>query len=153
MQGLEYIAPNADSVRVSLGPWWQGRNKTNQSRIVVILLALPQGQWMKDFTIIRVNIDGAKFNDPGTGFFYGSQRWESGIEIPAKDQDFYALKNVPHGNMQQIIFPSKSTNIHKWHLFILPRVMKKAKPNIRYCTCNMDGVKMKLHGVFRARPT
>jgi enterochelin esterase-like enzyme len=42
--------------------------------------------------------------------FYGSVRWESGIEIPAHDQDFYALKAVPHGNVQQILFPSKSTN-------------------------------------------
>jgi enterochelin esterase-like enzyme len=37
-------------------------------------------------------------------------RWESGIEIPAHDQDFYALKNVPHGKVQQILFPSESTN-------------------------------------------
>jgi enterochelin esterase-like enzyme len=37
-------------------------------------------------------------------------RWESGIEIPAPDQDFYALKDVPHGKVQQILFPSKSTN-------------------------------------------
>ena len=36
-------------------------------------------------------------------------RWGSGIEIPAKDQDFYALKDVPHGQMRQIFFPSKST--------------------------------------------
>ena len=105
------------------------------------------------FHYYQVNIDGATFNDPGTGFFYGSQRWESGIEIPAKDQDFYALKNVPHGNMQQIMFPSKSTNLQKAHLFILLRVMKKAKPNIPCCTCNMVGVKMKLHGVFKARLT
>jgi len=42
--------------------------------------------------------------------FYGSIRWESGIEIPAHDQDFYALKAVAHGNVQQILFPSKSTN-------------------------------------------
>ena len=26
--------------------------------------------------------------------YYGSTRWESGIEIPAHDQDFYAMKNV-----------------------------------------------------------
>ena len=50
------------------------------------------------------------FNDPGTLNFYGSIRWESGIEIPAPDQDFYALKDVPHGKVQQILFPSKSTN-------------------------------------------
>ncbi len=45
--------------------------------------------------------------------FYGSTRWESGIEIPAHDQDFYALKDVPHGNVAQILFPSKSTNTQR----------------------------------------
>ena len=32
------------------------------------------------------------------------------IEIPAKDQDFYALKNVPHGQLRQNLYFSKSTN-------------------------------------------
>ena len=39
--------------------------------------------------------------------FYGSSRWGSGIEIPAQDADFYALKNVPHGQLQQILFSSQ----------------------------------------------
>ncbi len=56
-------------------------------------------------------IDGSEYvNDPGTGNFYGSQRWESGVEVPAHDQDFYALKNVPHGAMTQIMVPSKNGN-------------------------------------------
>jgi len=102
-------APNADSVRVSLGLGGQGGTK---------LVKADSGYWIgttagpmdEGFHYYRCNIDGATFNDPGTGFFYGSQRWESGIEIPAKDQDFYTLKDVPHGNMQLIYFPSKSTN-------------------------------------------
>lgn len=40
-------------------------------------------------------IDGAAVPDPGSLYFYGASRWGSGIEIPAKDQDFYAMKNVP----------------------------------------------------------
>ena len=62
------------------------------------------------FHYYNVNIDGGKFNDPGSLNFYGSVRWDSGIEIPAHDQDFYALKDVPHGNFVQILFPSKSTD-------------------------------------------
>jgi enterochelin esterase-like enzyme len=102
-------APNADSVRVSLGLGGQGGTKLTKvdSGYFVGTTAGPMDE---GFHYYRVNVDGATFNDPGTGFFYGSQRWESGIEIPAKDQDFYALKDVPHGNMQQILFPSKSTN-------------------------------------------
>ena len=62
------------------------------------------------FHYYHLTIDGGTFNDPGTLNFYGSTRWESGIEVPAKDQDFYALKDVPHGQLRQILFPSKSTN-------------------------------------------
>ncbi|MBI1387180.1 MAG: hypothetical protein GC154_01865 [bacterium] len=62
------------------------------------------------FHYYHLTIDGGTFNDPGALNFYGSIRWESGIEIPAHDQDFYALKDVPHGRVQQILFPSKSTN-------------------------------------------
>ena len=64
----------------------------------------------KGFHYYHLTIDGGVFNDPGTLNFYGSIRWESGIEIPAQDQDFYALKDVPHGKVQQILFSSKSTN-------------------------------------------
>jgi enterochelin esterase family protein len=43
-------------------------------------------------------------------YFYGASRWGSGIEIPAKDQEFYALKNVPHGQIHEQIYFSKSNN-------------------------------------------
>lgn len=36
-------------------------------------------------------------------------RWGSGVELPAHDQDFYALKNVPHGQLRELFFHSKST--------------------------------------------
>ncbi len=62
------------------------------------------------FHYYHLTIDGAEVNDPGTNIFYGSTRWESGIEIPAHDADFYAGKNVPHGNVQQVFFWSNSTN-------------------------------------------
>jgi enterochelin esterase-like enzyme len=101
------VAPQAQSVRVSLG----GRGGTS-------LTKTEDGSWMgttaepldEGFHYYHLTIDGGTFNDPGTLNFYGSTRWESGIEIPAHDQDFYALKDVPHGRVQQILFPSKSTN-------------------------------------------
>ena len=101
------VAPQAQSVSVSLG----GRGGT-------ILTKDEDGVWVgttagpldEGFHYYHLTIDGGIFNDPGTLNFYGSTRWESGIEIPAHDQDFYALKDVPHGRVQQILFPSKSTN-------------------------------------------
>ena len=106
---FKIVAPAADSVRVSLGLGGKGGTK---------LYKVEDGTWMattegpmdEGFHYYNVRIDGGKFNDPGTLNFYGSTRWESGIEIPAHDRDFYALKNVPHGNVQQVLFPSPSTN-------------------------------------------
>lgn len=102
-------APTADSVRVSLGLGGKGGTKLSKSA---------DGSWTgttggpmdEGFHYYHINVDGGIFNDPGALNFYGSTRWESGIEIPAKDQDFYALKAVPHGHVQKILFPSKSTN-------------------------------------------
>src|SRR5262249_18524147 len=65
------------------------------------------------FHYYHLGIDGGTFNDPGAQNYYGSTRWESGIEIPAHDQDFYAVKDVPHGRVQEVLFPSKSTNSTK----------------------------------------
>src|SRR5205823_10359828 len=48
--------------------------------------------------------------DPGSKFFFGANRWGSGIEIPAKDADFYAVKNVPHGQIRENLYYSKSTD-------------------------------------------
>jgi enterochelin esterase family protein len=97
-------APQAQSVRVSLGggtPLVKGED----------------GAWVgttgpldEGFHYYTINIDGATVPDPGSLFFYGSSRWGSAIEIPAKDEDFYAVKNVPHGQLRQILYFSKSTN-------------------------------------------
>ena len=123
---FKIVAPAADSVRVSLGLGGKGGTK---------LAKTEDGSWMgttegpmdEGFHYYNVKIDGGKFNDPGTLNFYGSVRWESGIEIPAKDQDFYALKNVPHGNVQQILFPSPSTGTSRRAFVYTPPGYEKGK--------------------------
>ncbi|MEZ0496425.1 alpha/beta hydrolase-fold protein [Sphingomonas sp. IW22] len=106
------VAPDAKAVKVSLG--LGGRGGT-------VLTKAADGSWMgtsegpldEGFHYYHVTIDGGVFNDPGAQNFYGSTRWESGIEIPAHDADFYALKNVPHGNVAQVLFPSPSTGTQR----------------------------------------
>ena len=98
------MAPQAQSVTVSLGgntPLTKGED----------------GAWVgttppldEGFHYYTMNIDGASVPDPGSLFFYGANRWGSAIEIPAKDEDFYALKDVPHGQLRQTLYFSKSTN-------------------------------------------
>lgn len=104
------VAPYADSVRVSLGVGGT-RGGTLLTKVTdSVWMGTTAGPMEEGFHYYHVTIDGGVFNDPGTLNFFGSTRWESGIEIPAHDQDFYSLKDVPHGHVQQILFPSKSTN-------------------------------------------
>ncbi|HRV49007.1 MAG TPA: malectin domain-containing carbohydrate-binding protein [Sedimentisphaerales bacterium] len=63
------------------------------------------------FHYYQIWIDGAAVPDPGSLYFYGAGRWGSGVECPAKDQDFYALKDVPHGQIRQNLYYSKVNNI------------------------------------------
>lgn len=102
-------APAADCVRVSLGLGGKGGTKLTKTEDG-FWVGTTAGPMDEGFHYYNVKIDGGKFNDPGTLNFYGSVRWESGIEIPAHDEEFYSLKDVPHGNVQQVLFPSKSTN-------------------------------------------
>jgi predicted alpha/beta superfamily hydrolase len=103
-------APEAQSVVVSLGLGGTRGGTPLTKTADTSWVGTTAGPMEEGFHYYHVTIDGGVFNDPGTLNFFGSTRWESGIEIPAHDQDFYALKDVPHGKVQQILFPSKSTN-------------------------------------------
>ncbi|HYW80268.1 MAG TPA: alpha/beta hydrolase-fold protein, partial [Thermoguttaceae bacterium] len=100
------VAPEAQSAGVS----FRGTQLTKGEDGVWVGTTRPLDE---GFHYYHLTIDGGTFNDPGTLNFYGSTRWESGVEIPAHDQDFYALKDVPHGRVQQILFPSKSTDTQR----------------------------------------
>src|SRR5437899_8400401 len=68
------------------------------------------------FHYYTINIDGAEVPDPNSHYFYGSSRWGSALEVPAKD-DFYALKNVPHGQIREIQYFAKTSNTNR-HAFV-----------------------------------
>jgi enterochelin esterase-like enzyme len=75
------------------------------------------GAWMgvtrpqdEGFHYYQLVIDGAGVPDPGSLYFYGGNRWGSGVEVPAKDQDFYAIKDVPHGQLRQTLYYSKNAS-------------------------------------------
>lgn len=105
-------APKADSVRVTLGLGGKGGTPLTKGADGYFT-GTTGGPMDEGFHYYHLIVDGGIFNDPGTLNYYGSTRWESGIEVPAHDQDFYSLKDVPHGNVQQIMFPSKSTNTQR----------------------------------------
>ena len=99
---VRIVAPQAQNVLLDIGavryPLTKGED----------------GAWIGDsapqdegFHYYQVWIDSAQVPDPGSLYFYGAGRWGSGVEVPAQDQDFYALKDVPHGQVRQVIYQSK----------------------------------------------
>ena len=80
------------------------------------------------FHYYQLWIDSAKVPDPGSLYYYGASRWGSGVEVPARDQDFYALKNVPHGQIRQVIYHSKvNDTMRRCFVYTPPDYDKDAK--------------------------
>lgn len=102
-------APKATSVIVSLGLGGQGGTVLHKDADG-FWTGTTAGPMDEGFHYYHLTIDGGVVNDPGTNNYYGSTRWESGIEIPAHDQAFYAERNIPHGNVEQVLFWSESTS-------------------------------------------
>ncbi|TFF37576.1 esterase [Mucilaginibacter psychrotolerans] len=98
-------APQATKVQLDLGG--KKYDLVKDDKGVWTGESLPQDE---GFHYYQLNIDGASVPDPGSLYFYGAGRLGSGIEIPAGDGDFYALKNVPHGLVSENIYFSKLTN-------------------------------------------
>ena len=99
------LAPQATNVLLDIGA------------VKYPLLKGEDGSWVGEskpqdegFHYYQIWIDGAAVSDPGSLYFYGASRWGSGVEVPALDEDFYAIKNVPHGRLEQTYFHSKSTD-------------------------------------------
>jgi enterochelin esterase-like enzyme len=118
-------ASNAQSVRVTLGLGGGGGTPLTKDTNGV-WVGTTAGPLDEGFHYYHLAMDGGIFNDPGTLNFYGSTRWESGIEIPAHDQDFYALRDVPHGRVQQVLFRSTNSLAHRAFVYTPPGYDKDA---------------------------
>jgi enterochelin esterase-like enzyme len=101
---VSILAPEALKVQLDIGGVKYDLNKDEKG--VWTGESAPQDV---GFHYYQLNIDGASVPDPGTKYFYGAGRWGSGIEIPAPDQDFYALAEVPHGQLSEKLYFSKIT--------------------------------------------
>ncbi len=137
-------APEAKKVQIDIGAVKYDLTKDENG--VWTGESAPQDE---GFHYYQLNIDGASVPDPGSLYFYGASRWGSGIEIPAKDQDFYALKNVPHGQFVKHIIIRKQLIVIVMYLFTRHQDMIMETKNILFYTYNMVWVKMKPDGATR----
>ena len=98
-------APNAQSVLLDIGGVRYPMTKGEDGFWTGASNAQDEG-----FHYYQLNVDGVSAADSGTVMFYGSSRWGSGIEVPAHDEEFYAMKDVPHGQVREVHYFSKIAN-------------------------------------------
>ncbi len=116
--GKQYPMVNSEGrVRVQISAPEAQKVQLDISAVKYDLVKDEKGVWTGEsapqdegFHYYQLWVDGAAVPDPGSLYFYGASRWGSGIEIPAKDQDFYAMKNVPHGEIRELHYFSKRNN-------------------------------------------
>lgn len=54
-------------------------------------------------------VDGVKVCDPAVQHVFDQGRYVSGLEIPSPNEDFYAMKQVPHGDVRERSYFSSVT--------------------------------------------
>lgn len=97
-------APEAQKVQIDLG------RKYDMVKDTSGFWNVTTDSISRGFHYYSLLIDGVAVADPASESFYGMSRMASGIEIPYKEGGFYALKDVPHGDVRVKKYYSKVTN-------------------------------------------
>ena len=108
-------APEATSVKLDIGGVKYDMKKDAEG--VWTGESAPQDE---GFHYYQLEVDGASVPDPGSKYYYGASRWGSGIDIPAADEDFYTVKNVPQGSINEIYYYSTVTQSMRHGYVYLP---------------------------------
>ena len=109
-------APDAAKARVN---FWSGPKVDMQKQAdgtwTVVTPPLVPG--LHYYTVV---VDGAEFADPGSQAFFGGGRHASAVEVPEPGADYYAIKDVPHGQVREVWYASKPTGGWRHALVYLP---------------------------------
>ena len=104
-------APDAQRVQIDLGKKYEMARDTGGYWIVTTD-SIGEG-----FHYYSLLIDGVALADPASETFYGMGRMASGIEIPFAGGSYYAVKDVPHGDIRIKKYYSRVTN--SWRQFYI----------------------------------
>ena len=105
------VAPEAKQVQVDLGKKYDMQRSAEG---VWTCTTEPQGP---GFHYSSILIDGVAVAAPASETFYGMGRMASGIEIPFDGDEFYQVKDVPHGAIRSQRYYSDLTKSWR-HMFI-----------------------------------
>src|SRR5688572_416011 len=97
--------PEAQKVQIDLGKKY---DMTKDAAGFWEVVTEPQGEGFHYYSLL---IDGVATADPASETFYGMGRMASGIEIPTKTGDYYAIKDVVHGDVRLMRYYSSVLNM------------------------------------------
>ena len=120
MVRAQISAPAANSVKLDIGGVKYDLKKDANG--VWTGESAPQDE---GFHYYQLEIDGASVPDPGSMYYYGASRWGSGIDIPAADEDFYTVKNVPQGSVNEVYYYSTVTEKMRHCYVYLPAAYRE----------------------------
>ncbi len=104
-------APEAKKVQIDLG------KKYDLIKDTAGFWKVTTDSISEGFHYYSLLIDGLAVADPASETFYGMGRMASGIEIPFSGGAYYALRNVPHGDIRIKKYFSRVTN--SWRQFYI----------------------------------
>lgn len=104
-------APDAKRIQVDLG------RKYDMVKDTAGVWTVTTDSISEGFHYYSLIIDGVAVADPASESFYGMGRMASGIEIPFSGGAYYALRNVPHGDIRIKKYFSRVTN--SWRQFYI----------------------------------
>ncbi len=96
-------APDAQKVQFDLGKPYEAE-RDDEGFWTAMTEPQPPG-----FHYYWLMIDGVQVADPASESFYGAGRQMSGIEIPDPESAFYEPQDVPHGEVRERSYFSKTT--------------------------------------------
>jgi enterochelin esterase-like enzyme len=109
-------APDAQKVQIDLGKKYD-MVKDKEGYWSVTTDSIGEG-----FHYYSLLIDGVAVADPSSETFYGMGRMASGIEIPFAGGGYYAVRNVPHGDIRiKKYFSPVSNSWRQFYIYTPPQ--------------------------------
>ena len=109
-------APDATKVKVN---FWSGPKVDMEKQ--------PDGFWTVTTTPLvpglhyyMLIIDGAEVADINSQAFFGGGKYASAVEVPEPGSTYYAIQDVPHGQVREVWYNSKVTGTWRHALVYLP---------------------------------
>ncbi len=98
-------APSAQRVQLDIGGHKYDMTRDDQGNWSVVTPPLVVG-----FHYYAFIVDGFSTADPASETFFGVSKMMSGIEVPSPGEDFYDAKNVPHGEVREHWYYSRTNS-------------------------------------------